>query len=107
MDESFHPKAVDFRRDVELLCREVEPIAFRSGASEADCNDPQIMFAALPLTAREETIVHLGRYLLPANDDERGIALAAGYLLKLAQEVWGAVPVPATMNASHDRSARD
>jgi hypothetical protein len=107
MDECFHPEAAEFRRDVDLLCREVEPIAFRTGASEADCDDPQRMFAALPLTAREEIIEHLGRYLRPASDDERGIALAADYLLKLAQEVWSVAPAPATMHPRNDRSALD
>jgi hypothetical protein len=107
MDEGFHPRAADFRRDVELLCRELEPIAFRSGASEADCDDPQLMFAALPLTAREEIVDHLDRYLHPANDDERGIALAAGYLLKLAREVWEEVPMPVAMPTSHDPPALD
>ena len=50
------------------------------------------MFAASSLTGRHEVVEHLDRYLRPINDDERGITSAAGYLLKLAREVWDVVP---------------
>jgi hypothetical protein len=102
MRSAFYPDPAEFQRNVSRLCRELEAIAFKAGATEADCDDPQSLFAALPFLPREEASKLLGAR---AGNADPGLALAASYLLSLAREVWSTAPTSSPAAAAAARSA--
>jgi hypothetical protein len=100
MPSSFSTDAAEFRRNVAFLTRQLETIAVRAGVPDGDCADPQSLFAALPLSARDEAVDLLDHIQLKASDADLGVAFAARYLLRLARDVWGDWPAaPTTMPA--------
>ena len=93
MRHEMHPDSDAFRRDVDLLCRSIEVVACKAGATEADCDDPQRMFAVMPLSVRQD-IVRVLDHHVAQDEGTDSLTLAARYLIKLAREVWDSEPPP-------------
>jgi hypothetical protein len=92
MFQRFRPEPAEFRRNVELLARKLDNIAAGAGVPESECTDLESTLAALPPFARGRVAVLLQGIHVQAEEDNPAMAMAAHYVLALAQEVWDASP---------------
>lgn len=96
MREGFRPDPDEFEACVKLLCTKIETVALRSGAMEGDCGDLHGMLAAMPPEVRSRTRLMLDGINIQTEYDDPTMALAARYLLRLAQSIWDENVHPAT-----------
>ena len=89
-----------FERCITRLTLKLQDIAGRAGVPEDECADLEATLAALPPFSRERASVLLQG--VRAQTDDTCMAVAAGYVLNLAQDVWSApfVSEPATAGRS-------
>ncbi len=86
----------EFERCVSQLCIKVESISLRGGVLGADCSDLEGMLAAMPPLVRDRAKLMLEGIEIHTEYDEPVMALAARYVLRLAEDVWQANPHPLT-----------
>jgi hypothetical protein len=96
MSERFRPDPAAFERCVGHLCVKIETIALRAGLSDADCSDLEGTLAAMPPLVRDRIKLMLDGIEIQTEYDDPIMALAARYVLRLAENVWEANPHPLT-----------
>jgi hypothetical protein len=79
---------------VTFLCTKIETIAMRSGLSDADCADIDGTLAAMPPVVRDRIKLMLNGINIQSEYDDPTMALAARYMLRLAQNIWDENPHP-------------
>jgi hypothetical protein len=104
MAQRFRPDPDEFERSVSHLCLKIETIAIRAGAPGADCSDLEGMLAAMPPLVRDRAKLMLEGIEIHTEFDDPVMALAARYILRLAQNVWEANPHPLTHAPVHRRA---
>jgi hypothetical protein len=88
------PEPADFERCQNFLCKKIEAVALREGASDGDCADVDAMFAAMPPMVRDRVKMMLEGIEIQTEFDEPVMAFASRYLLTLAKDIWEAKPHP-------------
>lgn len=85
----------DFHRCVELLTHKLAEIAARSGAREEECQSLESILAVLPPMSRQRASVVLNGIQVQSDEEYPAMAVAARYVLRLAEEIWdgGALPM--------------
>jgi hypothetical protein len=106
MSQRFRPDPAEFERCVSHLCIKLETIAVRAGVPGADCSDLEGMLAAMPPLVRDRAKLMLEGIEIHTEYDEPVMALAARYVVRLAQDVWAANPHPLTHTPAAPRSLR-
>src|SRR5215211_2514868 len=106
MSQRFRPDPAEFERCVSHLCIKLETIAVRAGVPGADCSDLEGMLAAMPPLVRDRAKLMLEGIEIHTEYDEPVMALAARYVVRLAEDVWAANPHPLTHTAAAPRSLR-
>ncbi len=96
MSQRFRPDPAEFERCVSHLCLKIETIAVRAGVLGADCSDLEGMLRAMPPLTRDRVRLMLEGIEIHTEYDEPVMALAARYVLRLAEDVWQANPHPLT-----------
>lgn len=71
--------------------------------SDGDCSDLEGMLAAMPPLVRDRVKLMLNGIDIQTEYDEPIMALAARYVLRLAENVWEANPHPLTHTRSPSR----
>jgi hypothetical protein len=104
MSERLRPDPDEFERSVKFLCTKIETVALRSGAADADCKDIEHTLAALPPTERDRVRLMLEGIAIQTEYDDRTMAFAARYLLRLALDLWEDNPHPLTHAPAGARS---
>ena len=106
MSQRFRLDPAAFERCVSHLCIKIEPVALRAGVPGADCSDLEGMLAEMPPLTRARVKLMLEGIEIHTEYDEPVMALAARYVLRLAQDVWAARPHPLTHTSAALRSLR-
>jgi hypothetical protein len=104
MAQRFRPDPAVFERSVHQLCVKIETIALRADMPGADCSDLEGMLAEMPPLVRDRAQLMLEGIAIHTEYDDPVMALAARYIMRLAQAVWEANPHPLT-RAPSDRRA--
>lgn len=95
----------DFHRCVELLTHKLAEIAMRSGAREEECQSLESILTVLPPTSRQRASVVLNGIQVQSDEEYPVMAVAARYVLKLAEEIWeGGAPPMARVGIAVSRS---
>jgi hypothetical protein len=94
MSQRFRPDPAAFERCVSQLCLKIEAISHRAGVAGADCSDLEGMLAEMPPLIRDRVKLMLEGIEIHTEYDDPVMALAARYILRLAQNVWEANPHP-------------
>lgn len=103
MSQRFRPDPAEFERCVTFLCVKIEGVALRAGASDADCTDLEGTLTAMPPLLRDRARLMLRGIEIQTEYDEPVMALAARYVLRLAEDVWEANPHPLPRAAAPPR----
>lgn len=88
MASSFYVHPSEFERCVALLTDKLQEISLRAGVAEEDCGHLEAMLAALPPIWRKRATVVLDGIQMQAAEESPAMAIAARYVLRLAEEVW-------------------
>jgi hypothetical protein len=106
MTSRLRPEPADFERCQNFLCKKVEAVALREGASDGDCADLDLLFAAMPPMVRDRVKMMLEGIEIQTEFDEPVMAFAARYLLTLAKDVWEANPHPLSHSSAEVTTRR-
>jgi len=96
MSQRFRPDPAAFQRCVSHLCVKIESVALRAGVPGADCSDLEGMLAEMPPLIRDRVKLMLEGIGIQTEYDDPVMALAARYVISLAQTVWQESPHPVT-----------
>jgi hypothetical protein len=88
MSKQFRPDPAEFERCVSHICLKMETIALSEGISHVDCSNLDAMLAAIPARARDSILAMLNDISLSAERDDRAMAFAARYVMRLAYDLW-------------------
>jgi hypothetical protein len=88
MSDPLRPQPADFERCLNFLCKKIETVALREGASEGDCGDLEGMLAAMPPMVRGHVTLMLEGIEIQTEFKDRVMAFAARYVLCLARDIW-------------------
>jgi len=103
MSQRFRPDPAEFERCVTFLCVKIETVALRAGAPDADCSDLEGTLAAMAPLLRDRARLMLSGIEIQTEYDEPVMALAARYVLRLAEDVWETNPYPVPRSAARPR----
>ncbi len=104
MSQRFRPDPAVFEQCVSQLCIKIETISLRAGVPDADCSDLEGMLTAMAPLIRDRIKLMLEGIEIQTEYDDPVMALAARYILRLAQNVWEANPHPLTHKPAFPRS---
>ena len=104
MSQRFRPDPAALERCVSHLCIKIETVAVRAGVPGADCSDLEGMLAEMPPLIRDRVKLMLEGIEIQTEYDDPVMALAARYVVRLAQTVWQESPHPVTHAALAPRS---
>jgi hypothetical protein len=88
---------------VQHLCTKLRELSGRAGvATDQDC-DIEATLSTLPPAARPQARAMLSAIQVPTIDAHPTMALAAGYVLALAKEIWRTEPNPMVIKPLRER----
>ncbi len=96
MSDLLGPKPAEFERCLNFLCKKIETVALREGASEGDRGDLERMLAAMPPTVRGHVTLMLEGIEIQTEFKDPVMAFAARYVLCLARDIWESSAHPLT-----------
>jgi hypothetical protein len=106
MTSRLRPEPANFERCRNFLCKKIEAVALREGASDGDCGDLEAMLAAMPPAVRDRVKMVLEGTEIQTEFDEPVMAFAARYLLTLAKDIWEANPHPLSHSSAEPTNRR-
>ena len=104
MSERFRPHPAEFERCVELLCTKIAAVGARSGLADSGCDELEDNLAALGAFGRARVKLMLEGAAIQSEFSDPTMALAARYLLDLAQDIWEENPRAASPPVPHTKS---